>query len=354
MMKKIWVMTAVAAAVMALAGCNENTGKAASGAQAPAKADVKTEAQAPAKADAKAPAAAEEKSADTQKAGLTGDDAVAYAVGQSLGSYIEKTNRQQEEFGLKLDPAKVIDGFTDGMTGKDKLQNVDKQKLLMDFDAKVKAKAEEAEQKKAAEEIAKGNKFLEENAKKEGVQTTESGLQYKVIEPAKDANAPKPAKDSVVTVFYKGTLLDGKVFDQNIGKDPVSFPLNAVIPGWSEGVSLMQKGSKYRFWIPANLGYGDRPVGQIPANSVLVFDVELVNIKTAAEAKAEEEKAAAEQKKQEEEQKAAAEKAKADEQKAAAAQAKSDEKKADAKPAETKPVKVEDASGSVPADKKVK
>ena len=350
MMKKIWVMTAVAAAVMALAGCNENTGKAASGAQAPAKADVKTEAQAP----AKAPAAAEEKSADTQKAGLTGDDAVAYAVGQSLGSYIEKTNRQQEEFGLKLDPAKVIDGFTDGMTGKDKLQNVDKQKLLMDFDAKVKAKAEEAEQKKAAEEIAKGNKFLEEDAKKEGVQTTESGLQYKVIEPAKDANAPKPDKDSVVTVFYKGTLLDGKVFDQNIGQDPVSFPLNAVIPGWSEGVSLMQKGSKYRFWIPSKLGYGDRPVGQIPANSVLVFDVELVNIKSGTEAKAEQEKAAAEQKKQEEEQKAAAEKAKADEQKADAAQAKSEEKKADAKPAETKPVKVEDASGSVPADKKVK
>ena len=85
---------------------------------------------------------------------------------------------------------------------------------------------------------------------------------------------------------YKGSFLDGKVFDQNIGKEPIEFPLNSVIPGWSEGVSLMQKGAKYRFWIPPELGYGDRPMGQIPANSVLVFEVELVDILTADQAKA--------------------------------------------------------------------
>ena len=355
MMKKMWVMTAVAAAVMALSGCNENSSQAASGAQAPAK----TEANAPAKAGkAEAGTAEAAKSADTQKAGLAGDDAVAYAVGQSLGEYIGKTNKQQEAFGLKLDTAKIIEGFSDGIGGKDKMQGVDKQKLLMDFDAKLKAKAEEAEKKKATEEIAKGEKFLQENAKKDGVKTTESGLQYQVIEPAKDANAPKPDKDSVVKVFYKGTLLDGKVFDQNIGKEPIEFPLNAVIPGWSEGVSLMQKGAKYRFWIPSKLGYGDRAVGQIPANSVLVFEVELVDVKTAEEAKAEEQKAAEEKKKQAEEQKAAAEKAKADEAKAAeaksAADAKSGAKDDGVKPAEAKPIEVEDDSGNVPADKKVK
>ena len=76
------------------------------------------------------------------------------------------------------------------------------------------------------------------------------------------------------------------MFDQNIGKEPIEFPLNSVIPGWSEGVSLMQKGAKYRFWIPPELGYGDRPRGQIPANSVLVFEVELVDILTADQAKA--------------------------------------------------------------------
>ena len=366
MMKKMWVMTAVAAAVMALSGCNDNSSQTATAAQAPAKTDVKAGAQAPAKTDVKAgaqaPAKAEKadakaaeagKSADTQKAGLAGDDAVAYAVGQSLGSYIEKTNKQQEEFGLKLDPAKIIDGFSDGMNGKDKLQGVDKQKLLSDFDAKLKSKADEAE-KKNAEEIARGEKFLEENAKKEGVKTTESGLQYQVIEPAKDANAPKPDKDSVVKVFYKGSFIDGKVFDQNIGKEPIEFPLTSVIPGWSEGVSLMQKGSKYRFWIPSKLGYGDRPMGQIPANSVLVFEVELVDIKTAEQAKAEEEKKAEAEKKHAEEQKAAAEKSKADEENAKKAEKPAADAKNDGvKPAEPETIKVEDDSGEVPANKKV-
>ena len=220
------------------------------------------------------------------------DNAVAYAVGQSLGSYIEKTNRQQNAFGLKLDPVKIIEGFADGMNGKDKMQNIDKQKLLMEFDAKVMAKAEEVEKKKAAEEIAKGIKFLEENALKEGVRVTRSGLQYQVIHQAADKNAPKPDMNSVVTVYYKGYLLDGKVFDQNIGQDPIKFPLNAVIPGLAEGLTLMKKGAKYRFWIPSKLGYGDRAVGLIPANSVLVFQVELVNVQTAEEAKSEENRAA--------------------------------------------------------------
>jgi len=275
------------AAVIALAVGLSGGDKAPAGNAAGASSDAAAQTEA---AEPLQTAAPEKKPADTQKSGLSGDDAVAYAVGQSLGSYIEKTNKQQEEFGLKLDPAKIIDGFSDGMNGKDKLQGVDKQKLLSDFDAKLKSKADEAEKKKNAEEIARGEKFLEENAKKEGVKTTESGLQYQVIEPAKDANAPKPDKDSVVKVFYKGSFIDGKVFDQNIGKEPIEFPLTSVIPGWSEGVSLMQKGSKYRFWIPSKLGYGDRPMGQIPANSVLVFEVELVDVKSAGEAKAGEQK----------------------------------------------------------------
>lgn len=232
------------------------------------------------------------KTADIRKFSLTGDNAVAYAVGQSLGSYIGETNRQQEKLGLGLDSDKIIEGFADGMNGKDKMQNIDKQKLLMEFDAKVKAKAEEVEKKKAAEEIAKGIKFLEENALKEGVRVTRSGLQYQVIHQAADKNAPKPDMNSVVTVYYKGYLLDGKVFDQNIGQDPIKFPLNAVIPGLAEGLTLMKKGAKYRFWIPSKLGYGDRAVGQIPANSVLVFQVELVNVQTAEEAKSEENRAA--------------------------------------------------------------
>ena len=272
-----------AAALIALAvglsgGDKAPAGNAAgspSGAAAPAEAAAPLQAAAP-----------EKKSPEAGDAVPSGNDAVAYAVGQSLGSYIAKTNREQGEFGTELDSSLIIEGFSDGLYVRDRLQGVDKQKLLADFDAKLKQKAGEAEKKKAAEKIRKGEEFLAENAKKEGVKTTESGLQYQVIRPAGDANAPRPGKDSVVKVFYKGSFLDGKVFDQNIGKEPIEFPLNSVIPGWSEGVSLMQKGAKYRFWIPPELGYGDRPMGQIPANSVLVFEVELVDILTADQAKA--------------------------------------------------------------------
>ena len=250
-----------------------------------------SDAAAPAEAAAPLQAAApHEKSADKSEAVPEGNDAVAYAVGQSLGSYLAETNRQQREFSMELDSSLIIEGFSDGMYVRDRLQGVDKQKLLADFDAKLKEKADEAEKKKAAEKIRKGEEFLAENAKKEGVKTTEFGLQYQVIRPAGDANATRPDKDSVVKVFYKGSFIDGKVFDQNIGKEPIEFPLNSVIPGWSEGVSLMQKGAKYRFWIPPELGYGDRPRGQIPANSVLVFEVELVDILTADQAKAGEKK----------------------------------------------------------------
>ena len=270
------------AAVIALAVGLSGGSKApaGNGAAAPSEAASQTE-----------PAAPLHEASSDVKAGKSevvpsGDDAVAYAVGQSLGEYIGKTNRQQGEFGTELDSSLIIEGFSDGLYVRDRLQGVDKQKLLADFDAKLKQKAGEAEKKKAAAEIRKGEKFLEENAKKEGVKTTASGLQYQVIRPAGDANAPRPGKDSVVKVFYKGSFIDGKVFDQNIGKEPIEVPLSSVIPGWSEGVSLMQKGAKYRFWIPPELGYGDRAVGQIPANSVLVFEVELVDVRTAGEPKA--------------------------------------------------------------------
>lgn len=275
------------AAVIALAVWLSVGDKAPAGNAAGSPSDAAAPAEAAAPLQAAAP---HEKSADKSEAVPEGNDAVAYAVGQSLGSYLAETNRQQREFSMELDSSLIIEGFSDGMYVRDRLQGVDKQKLLADFDAKLKEKADEAEKKKAAEKIRKGEEFLAENAKKEGVKTTEFGLQYQVIRPAGDANATRPDKDSVVKVFYKGSFIDGKVFDQNIGKEPIEFPLNSVIPGWSEGVSLMQKGAKYRFWIPPELGYGDRPRGQIPANSVLVFEVELVDILTADQAKAGEKK----------------------------------------------------------------
>lgn len=122
-----------------------------------------------------------------------------------------------------------------------------------------------------------GEEFLEQNKTKEGVISLESGLQYLVL---KEGEGPKPTATNRVTCHYHGTLIDGKIFDSSVQRgQPATFPLNQVIPGWTEGVQLMSLGSKYRFFIPSNLGYGNRQVGSdIGPNSVLIFDVELLGI----------------------------------------------------------------------------
>ena len=127
--------------------------------------------------------------------------------------------------------------------------------------------------------LEKGEAFLAENAKKEGVKTTASGLQYKVL---KEGTGKSPKDTDTVQVHYKGTLLDGTEFDSSIKRgQPAEFPLNRVIPGWTEGVQLMKEGAKYQFTIPSKLAYGERgtPGGPIPPNSTLVFEVELLSIK---------------------------------------------------------------------------
>jgi FKBP-type peptidyl-prolyl cis-trans isomerase FkpA len=123
----------------------------------------------------------------------------------------------------------------------------------------------------------KGAAFLAANAKKPTVKTTASGLQYEVIKPDTDSTHPK-ATDRV-TVHYRGTTLDGNEFDSSYSRqEPITFALNQVIPGWTEGVQLMTEGAKYRFFIPAELAYGERGAGPIEPNSTLIFDVELIKI----------------------------------------------------------------------------
>lgn len=119
--------------------------------------------------------------------------------------------------------------------------------------------------------------FLTDNAKKEGVKTTASGLQYKVTQAG---TGKQPTTTSVVTVHYTGKLLDGKVFDSSVERgEPIEFPLNGVIPGWTEGLQLMKEGGKATLYIPAQLAYGQQGVpGTIPPNSTLVFDVELIKV----------------------------------------------------------------------------
>lgn len=129
---------------------------------------------------------------------------------------------------------------------------------------------------KYGETKAQGEEFLAANKLREGVITTESGLQYEVI---KEGKGPKPTADSKVKVHYHGTLIDGTVFDSSVDRgEPIEFSLNQVIKGWTEGVQLMSVGSKYKFYIPQDLGYGSRATGQIPPYSTLIFEVELLGI----------------------------------------------------------------------------
>jgi FKBP-type peptidyl-prolyl cis-trans isomerase FkpA len=125
--------------------------------------------------------------------------------------------------------------------------------------------------------LAKGEKFLAENGKKEGVTTTASGLQYKVITPG---TGKSPKATDTVLVHYRGTLISGVEFDSSYARrEPIEFPLNRVIAGWTEGVQLMQEGAKYEFYIPSKLAYGSRGAGRdIGPNEALIFEVELLKV----------------------------------------------------------------------------
>lgn len=138
-------------------------------------------------------------------------------------------------------------------------------------------KLNQMKNEKAAANLKAGEEFLASNSSKPGVTTLASGLQYEVIT---EGSGPKPLATNKVTCHYHGTLIDGTIFDSSVRRgQPATFPLNAVIKGWTEGVQLMSVGSKYRFFIPPQLGYGERQVSaQIGPNSTLIFEVELLGI----------------------------------------------------------------------------
>ncbi len=207
----------------------------------------------------------------------------SYALGLSAGKYLNNAVEEHKKLNLTLDSALILRGVQDAAGGKPAIAEEEVQKILTALDEQFRNKQAEMAKVKAEEAKAKGVAYLAENAKKAGVTTTASGLQYEVITAADGA---KPKAEDTVKVKYKGTLTDGTEFDsteKNNNGEPIEFPLNRVIKGWTEGVQLMGVGSKFKFTVPSELAYGENGMGPIPANSVLVFEVELVGI-TAPEA----------------------------------------------------------------------
>lgn len=205
------------------------------------------------------------------------EDKAAYAIGASLGEYVSQMKKNQENFIGQLNSEMIVAGFQDGVNGASMLGRDEIEDVLKDLDKRIQEKVE-VETKKAAEDNLKvGEDFLKANASKEGVVTTASGLQYKVITKGEGA---MPKKGDTISVIYKGTLIDGTVFDEQ--KAPVEFPLDNMIPGWIEGLQLMTVGSEYELYIPSKLGYGENAVGNIiKPNSVLIFNVKLTAVKEA-------------------------------------------------------------------------
>ncbi len=206
----------------------------------------------------------------------------AYGLGASIGMYMQRNLEEHDKLGLSLDKELIVRGFVDSIEGKAVIEKEEIQALLMNLDATMKEKQQAKIAAEAEASLAEGAKYLEENAKKEGVQVTESGIQYVVLS---EGNGEKPAATDTVKVHYKGTFLNGETFDSSYDRnEPAVFPLNRVIKGWTEGVQLMPVGSKYKFTIPSDLAYG--PNGnppRIPGNSVLEFEIELLEIQKQEE-----------------------------------------------------------------------
>lgn len=196
---------------------------------------------------------------------------MSYAMGYNVGKFI-KDNKDL------MDMEVVMQAMRDAQKAEDKAQMTQEemQKAQQAFQQKSRELMMAKRKTDGEKNLKEGEVFLTENAKKEGVKVTESGLQYTVM---KEGTGVKPKATDRVKVHYKGTFLDGKEFDSSIKRNkPAEFPLNGVIPGWTEGLQLMNVGSKYKFFVPSKLGYGERGNRAIAPNAVLIFEVELLEI----------------------------------------------------------------------------
>ncbi len=199
-------------------------------------------------------------------------DKVSYALGLGIGSQLKDMGAEN----LNIDD--FAQAIKDAIAGNKQLKDDEAQAIVQEFFMEQEKKQRAAAAERFQANKSAGEKYLADNAAKENVHVTASGLQYEVL---KEGNGKRPSATDTVVCHYEGTLIDGKMFDSSIKRgEPATFPLNQVIAGWTEGLQLMQEGAKYRFFIPYELGYGERGAGaSIPPFSALVFDVELIEVK---------------------------------------------------------------------------
>jgi FKBP-type peptidyl-prolyl cis-trans isomerase FklB len=213
---------------------------------------------------------------------------VSYSIGYNFGRNLKMQD-------VEVDLGVLLAGLQDGSRGKDPLLSEDQQaETMRNFQMAHMQKQNQKRTEDAEKNQQEGEAFLAQNKEKEGVQTTASGLQYKVVTQGEGA---KPTAQDTVVTHYRGTLIDGTEFDSSYARnEPATFPVSGVIPGWTEVLQLMPVGSKYEVYVPAALGYGERGSGpKIGPNATLIFDVELLEIKknereAAAPAKADKKK----------------------------------------------------------------
>ena len=199
---------------------------------------------------------------------------VSYAIGMMLGH-----NWQQQ--GLEVDPEIAARAIKDVQTGgATLLSQTEMQETLTAFQKEFKVKQQKIQEEKAIKNKAEGADFLAANKAKPGVVTLPDGLQYTVLT---EGSGAMPQADNVVSVHYRGTLLDGTEFDSSYKRgQPAQFPVNGVIRGWTEALQLMKTGSKWKLFIPSDLAYGENGQRSIPPNSVLIFEVELLSVQPSA------------------------------------------------------------------------
>jgi FKBP-type peptidyl-prolyl cis-trans isomerase FklB len=198
-------------------------------------------------------------------------DKASYSIGHDIGTTFKKQK-------VDLNPDALLAGLKDALSGKDPLlSKEEREKVLETFQKEMMEKQVAASKEAAVKNAAEGEKFLAENKKKEGVKTTASGLQYKVL---KEGTGPTPKDTDTVMTSYKGTLIDGTEFDASEKHGgPATFRVTGVIKGWTEALQLMKVGSKYQIFVPSALAYGERARSQeIGPNSTLIFELELLSI----------------------------------------------------------------------------